>query len=84
MNSITVEVKTVPEAPNYKTGVNDGAGFEGAKILKVIIIKNGTESGSDTIDIQFEDDNGQKYVAMTTGRLLKVIADLAHVSPLQG
>lgn len=74
MNSLSIKICDNPqEAPDYNT---NGEGFKGAKIEKVLIVRQGTEGGNDTVDIQFTDQEGNKFVAMTTGRLLKSVTDL--------
>lgn len=71
-NILSMEFKASPaEAPDYNT---NGEGFKAANILKAIIVKKGTVEGNDTVDLQFEDEAGQKYVAMLTGRLIKSLA----------
>lgn len=79
MNMLSMEIKTVDEAPNYKTGANDGDGFKGAKLIKAVVIRKGMENGKDTVDLQFETEDGQKFVAMTTGTLLKSLASIVNV-----
>lgn len=74
MNTINIDVCDSPEqAPNYN---KDGKGIKGAKLIKVIVVRNGTEAGNDTVDLQFEDQDGNKYVAMVTARILKVVTGM--------
>lgn len=75
MQHLSIEIKDSPEvAPNYgKEG-----GWKGAVLKKAIIVKNGTISGAATIDLQFEDEHGNKYVAMVTAALLKGVTDTAN------
>lgn len=40
--------------------------------------------GFDTVDLQFEDEDGTKYVAMTTGALLKTVTDLVNANAEKG
>ncbi|MDI1227392.1 MAG: hypothetical protein PSY14_06895 [bacterium] len=82
MNMLTIEIKNSPsDAPDYAQGTRGGEGFKGAKILKAIVVRKGTEEGNDTVDLQFEDDSGQKFVAMTTGKLLQQLAGTLNVKP---
>ena len=74
MNIIEIQICDSPnDAPNYNT---DGKGFKGAKLIKAIVVRKGTQGGHDTIDLQFEDENGQKYIALTTAVLLKSITNV--------
>lgn len=47
--------------------------FKGLRIDKVVVVRNGTMTGLPTVDLVLEDEHGQKYVTMTTGRLLRSI-----------
>lgn len=73
-NQISIEIKTVEEAPNYKTGDNGGEGFKALNCTKAIIVKNGMVSGNCTVDLQFVDDQGQKHVYFVTGRIIQALA----------
>lgn len=82
MNRLDVQIcESYKEAPNYR---ENGEGFKGAKLIKAIIVKKGTEGGFDTVDLQFEDEDGTKYVAMTTGALLKTVTDLVNANAEKG
>lgn len=77
-NHIAIKVVASPdEAPNYNT---DGQGIKAASLDTAIIVKNGTEGGNATIDLQFTDDKGQRYVAMITANLLKSVCIAAGVA----
>ena len=79
-NNIAIQIcNTIEEAPNYNTGANGGEGFKGAQIVKAIIVRKGMVSGNDTVDLQFEDLEGNKYSCMITARLLKSVTDLCVV-----
>lgn len=43
------------------------------EIKKVVVVRNGTEGGNATCDFVLEDDTGQRFAFMITGRLLKSI-----------
>lgn len=73
-NIISIEIKTVEEAPNYNTGENDGGGFKPLHCKKAIIVKNGTVEGNCTVDLQFVDDQGQKHVYFVTGKIIQALA----------
>ena len=43
------------------------------RIAQVVVVRNGTEEGNPSVDLLLEDENGQKYAALLSGRLLKAI-----------
>jgi hypothetical protein len=43
------------------------------EIKQVVVVRNGTEQGHPTVDFVLEDETGQRFVFMVTGRLLKSI-----------
>lgn len=45
-----------------------------AKLAKALVIGRGTVLGNPTVDLVFEDEKGQKYVAMITGGLIENLA----------
>lgn len=47
--------------------------FKAVEVEQVVVVRNGTEQGNSTVDLILKDQNGQKYVVMLTGRLLKSI-----------
>lgn len=47
--------------------------FKGATLDHVNIVRKGTVEGHSTVDLIFVDQNGQKYIAMITGRLMNLI-----------
>jgi len=67
--SISIKIFDNPDqAPNYK---------EDTKIIQgkaCLIVQGGTTTGKPTIDFQFEDADGNKYLMMTTGALMSMIA----------
>jgi len=68
-NSITLQVFGKPsEAPNYG---KDTKIIQGKACL---IVQGGTETGKPTIDFQFEDQDGNKYLMMTTAAIMQMIA----------
>ena len=74
-NSVAIEVKTVEEAPNYSANPTE---FRVLKIKKVIVIKDGMESGNPSFDVQLEDGDGTKYLALVTGNIMRAIAIAAN------
>jgi hypothetical protein len=85
MGTNTVELQifdTAEEAPNYNT---NGEGFKGANLLRAVIVRKGTKEGRPTVDLQFQDNlTGQKYVALATGAILKLLVDMFTVVEGQG
>ena len=70
-NYLKIEVAESPDAaPNYARDTPD---VRAATIVKVVIVKNGTERGKPTVDFQLEDRQGGKFVAMLTGELVKAL-----------
>jgi hypothetical protein len=50
--------------------------YKDAKPLEIntaVVVKNGTVSGNSTVDLVMEDKDGNKYVAMITGTLVKLL-----------
>lgn len=54
-------------------GYQYGADYAPLQITSAVIVRNGTESGKPTVDLILKDADGNKYVAMLTGALLKSI-----------
>lgn len=54
------------EAPNYEK-----PDYKAANLKTAVIVGNGTVNGNPTVDFVFEDENGQKYIAMLTGGLIE-------------
>lgn len=50
----------VYRAPEYKP----------ARLVQAVVVRNGTVEGNATVDLVFEDEDGQKHVVMLTQRLL--------------
>lgn len=46
-------------------------------LKQVVVVENGTQSGGATLDFLVEDENGQRYVFITTARLLAAIPAVA-------
>lgn len=71
MTELNIKIaKSVDDAPNYrKLG-----GYKGAELLEAVIVPEGTESGAPSVDLVFEDEAGNKFVALTTGAILEGLA----------
>lgn len=72
-NDLSIEIKTIETAPNYR---KDRPEFKSALITRAIIIEKGTVTKNPTVDIWFENDQGQKYIAMITGDLILTLAEV--------
>jgi len=73
MQMLQIEVANSPdEAPNYN---RDFVDVHAARITKVVIVNKGMESGKPTVDFQFESMDGDKFVALLTGDIVKALAD---------
>jgi hypothetical protein len=72
-NSLEIKICNSPEeAPKYTAPE-----FKAASLLKAVIVKKGTVQGKATVDLIFEDGDGQKYIAMTTMALLESVTGLS-------
>lgn len=79
MQSLSITIHNAPdEAPNYK---KDHPEFKGAELVSAAVVKNGTEEGKPTIDLLFKDQDGNTYVAMVTGRLLRSVVAASGLQP---
>ena len=69
-NNVTVQiVNNSKEAPNYK----EIGGFTVLKITDCIIVGKGMESGAPSVDLQLEDEKGNKFVVMATGGIMEML-----------
>jgi hypothetical protein len=69
--NMLVIVDSPEEAPNYR---RDSVDIRSAVISKVVIVKKGMENGKSTVDFQFQDNEGNQFVAMLTGALVQQLA----------
>lgn len=64
-NDLEIKLFDSPqEAPVFRTPEYNAANFK-----TVHVVGKGTVSGNPTLDLIFEDENGQKYIAMITAAL---------------
>ena len=54
-------------------GYSYTAPIKAVNLTEAVVVRNGTVNGNPTVDLIFEDSDGNKYVAMITGRLLKAL-----------
>jgi len=77
-NHIAIQICASPDdAPNYNT---NGEGIKPATLDRAIIVKDGTVGGEPTVDLQFTDEKGNRYIAMITANLLKSVCIAAGVA----
>lgn len=70
VNDLTIKLADAPEeAPSYNKPE-----FLMANLTTAQIVGKGTARGNPTVDFIFEDEKGQKYVAMLTGGLVENLA----------
>jgi hypothetical protein len=50
--------------------------FLAAKIDHANVVRQGTTEGKSTVDLVFQDEKGQKYVVLITGRLIRSLAHM--------
>lgn len=68
-NSLHIQIVDSPsKAPNYS---RDCVDVRAANISWVIIVLNGLGSGKSTVDMQFQDLEGNTFVATLTGEMVK-------------
>lgn len=82
MNTNTLPIKLVnspEEAPQYRTDPQYTE-FNPASLLEAVVVRKGTVEGGDTVDLQFTDSAGNKFVAMTTGNIIKSLASLVNTN----
>ena len=48
-------------------------GVKAVEIDKVVVVRKGTEAGNSTVDLVLKDQEGNTFVVMVTGNLLKSI-----------
>lgn len=48
-------------------------GVKAVEIDKVVVVREGTEGGNSTVDLVLKDQQGNTFVVMVTGNLLKSI-----------
>lgn len=67
-NTVSIEIKdSVEEAPKY---TND---YKLLKLEKLIVVGEGAVSGNPTADLQLVDQDGNKYVVMSTGGIIETM-----------
>ena len=66
-NDLNIVMADSPsEAPNYEK-----PDYKAANLTTAVVVGNGTVAGNPTVDFVFEDEDGQKYIAMLTAGLIE-------------
>jgi len=66
-------VDAIAKGFNYNATQPNGRPVKPIEVKKVVVVRDGTEGGNPTVDFVLEDETGQQFVFMVTGRLLKSI-----------
>lgn len=64
---------TAEEAKAAGFNYSERDDFKPIQVTDVVVVQNGTEEGRSTVDFVLEDESGQKFAFMVTGRLLRAI-----------
>lgn len=66
-NVLDIRLADTPQdAPKYHAKE-----YKAANLKQVVVVGKGTRDGNPTVDFVFEDEKGQKYIAMLTGALVE-------------
>ncbi len=69
-NQLNIQLSdSVAEAPTY-----DNPEYLAANLIVAHVVGRGTVANNPTVDLIFEDENGQKYIAMITGAIMQNLA----------
>lgn len=63
---------SIDKAPQW----NEQTHVESVNVGEFHIVRKGTNEGRSTVDIVLIDTDGMKYVAMTTGLIIRLVANL--------
>ena len=68
-SSLTIKiVDNIAQAPKYEADTTM------LKIVSCIVVGKGTALGNPTVDLQMEDEDGNKFLVMTTASIMELIA----------
>lgn len=74
MQSLQINIaESIEQAPNY---AKDFPNVKSAILHQAIVVKKGTEEGNCTVDLVFVSADGTEHVALTTGAILRSLADI--------
>jgi hypothetical protein len=73
MQNVPIKIcQTVADAPRYV----ELPGYLSATLTECVIVRRGTEEGRSTVDFVVLGADGEKYVVMLTGRIVRAIAQM--------
>lgn len=73
-NSLNIKiVKSPDEAPNYKELEEKHSPLS---LDEVVVVRKGTVKKKSTVDIVLIDENGNKFITMTTGKIITALAKI--------
>lgn len=52
--------------------------FKPIEIERVVIVRKGMESGASTVDLILENELGERYMCMLTGKLVQIVEQIAR------
>lgn len=73
MNYLDIEICENADEAALKGYVYSYDEYKPIEITKVVVVRKGTEEGNPTVDLILQDQEGNKFVVMITGKLLKLI-----------
>ena len=74
MNNLSVHIcADADDAVEKGHSYSQSEGFKAVEIDKVVVVLKGTVEGNSTVDLVLKDQDGNKFVVMVTGNLLKSI-----------
>ena len=62
--------QSVEEAPNYSK-IDE---YRASNLIEASVIRKGTQNERSSVDLVFVDEKGRKFVAMTTGKIIRMLA----------
>lgn len=73
MNYLDIEICENADEAALKGYVYSSDEYKPIEITKVVVVRKGTEEGNPIVDLILQDQEGNKFVVMITGKLLKLI-----------
>lgn len=68
-NRLNIKIcESVEEAPDYNLL---GVGYKSLDFTNAVVVCRGTVEGNPTVDLEFTDKDGNKYVALVTGGIIE-------------
>lgn len=73
MNHLSIAICENADEATRRGYIYSSDDYKPIEITKVVVVRNGTESGASSVDLVLQDQDGNKFVVMLTGKLLKSI-----------